>query len=458
MNKSNQKAKKKEVVSQGSPIPEMRLINVHSAGIDVGSMLMTVSYTDKEGLVHLAEFDGFTDSLQSLCKLLKENEVEKVCMEATGIYWMTLYQLLEEQDIRVILVNPAHYQNVEQKSDVKDCQWLHQLIAFGMIKPSHIATELYRELRHYLHERDICKNQKSATLNRIHRTLTLMNVKFQHVISDIEGIEASKVVRAIAKGNNDPKKLISLLNTKKLKATEEELFRSLQGNYHPHLIRSLNLLLETMEFLKKQLKKCDQYIRETLLQLLPEQEDKASIVNKKKGYSRKNEYGFNVKDYLKSILKVDITKVPGIKESTALSILALTGSDMSKWPSGEHFTSWLRLAPRPRVSGGRVIGQERKKTTNPATQAFRMAANALVSSHSPLGSQYRRLAARKGICKAKKALARKLALIFYNMIKKREEYNERKHRISIENLERNRLRRLQREAFNLGMRLEKVDC
>lgn len=453
-NRSNNREKKFPV--QGEPMPDMKLINLHSAGIDVGSMLMMVSYADKGGLIHLAEFDGFTDSLQSLGKLLKSNGVEKVAMEATGVYWMSLYQLLESLDITVILINPRHYKNVEQKTDVKDCQWLHQLLAFGMIKPSHIASELYRELRHYMGEREINKKQKSSTLNRIQKILTLMNVKFQHVISDIEGVEAMKVLRAIAAGTNDAETLVNLMDTGKLKATDQELIRSLQGHYHPHLVRSLKLLLETLDFVKQQMKKCEGYIREVLTQLLPERADKQAIEGKGKKSSRKNEYEFNVKDYLKSILQVDVTKVPGMEESTVLSVLSVTGSNMNKWPTGDHFTSWLRLAPRPKRSGGKVIGHEHPFTNNPATQAFRMAANALRKDKSPLGVQYRKLAARKGAFKAKKAFARKLAIIFYNMVSKKEPYNETKWQQAIMDSEKIKLRRLQKEAAKYGCRLEKV--
>lgn len=456
MSKSKQNNQKKKFPMEGEPMPDMKLVNLHSAGIDVGSMLMMVSYTDREGLIHLAEFDGFTDSLQSLGTLLKTNGIEKVAMEATGVYWMSLYQLLESLSIEVILINPRHYKNVEQKTDVKDCQWLHQLLAFGMVKPSHIASELYRELRHYLNEREINKKQKAATLNRIQKILTLMNVKFQHVISDIEGVEAMKVLRAIARGVDDAQTLLGMIDTSRLKATDQELTRSLQGHYHPHLVRSLNLLLETLDFVKCQMKKCEQYIQEVLAQLLPDEADKQAIEDKKKRSYRKNEYSFNVKDYLKAILEVDVTEVPGIEESTVLSVLGVTGSDMSKWPTGDHFTSWLRLAPRPKRSGGKVIGHEHPFTNNPATQAFRMAANALRKDKSPLGIQYRKLAARKGAFKAKKAFARKLALIFYNMVSKKEPYDQTKFQQAIVNTEKIKLRRLQREATKLGFRLEKV--
>src|ERR1019366_1307325 len=172
----------------GQKLKQFEVIHQHSAGIDVGSMLMVVCYTDQDGLVNLREFDGYTQSLYLLAELLQQAGVEKVAMEATGDYWKALYGILENCGMEVILVNPHHYKNVAaQKTDINDAQWLHQLLAHGLLRNSHIAPELYRELRGYLHERDIHKGQKSDTLNRIQRVLTQMNIKFQHLISDIEG-------------------------------------------------------------------------------------------------------------------------------------------------------------------------------------------------------------------------------------------------------------------------------
>jgi transposase len=174
----------------------------------------------------------FTASIKELAKTLKQASVTHVAMEATGVYWMALYEVLEEHDLSVTLINPRHFKNVQaHKTDVKDCQWLHQLHAHGLLRASHIAPEIYRELKSYLHERNVLQQQKSDTLNRIHRVLTQMNIKMQHLISDIEGVSGMKLLRGIANGMDDPQTLLSLIDVSKLKASEEELKLSLKGMY-----------------------------------------------------------------------------------------------------------------------------------------------------------------------------------------------------------------------------------
>ncbi len=171
----------------------LEIINKQSGAIDVGSTMMMISYTDSEGKNHLIEANAYTDDLTEVAVHLKEAGVEKIGMEATGVYWMALYEILERHGIEVTLVNPKHFKNVAgQKTDVLDCQWLHQLHAYGILRASHIAPDIYRELRTYIHERNILQKQKSDTLNRIHKLLTKMNVKFQHLISDIEGVSGNE--------------------------------------------------------------------------------------------------------------------------------------------------------------------------------------------------------------------------------------------------------------------------
>src|SRR5712671_4051360 len=177
---------------------QLAVIQPHTAAIDVGSMLMMVAYSDAEGRQMLLQADGFTESLDAIAQTLKEAGVKKVAMEATGVYWMSLYEVLEQKGLQVTLINPRHFKNVDaQKTDVKDCQWIQQLHAHGLLRASLIAPEIYRELKSYLHERNVLQKQKSDTLNRVHRMLTLMNIKVQHLISDIEGVSGMKMLRAI---------------------------------------------------------------------------------------------------------------------------------------------------------------------------------------------------------------------------------------------------------------------
>lgn len=431
---------------------QLAIIHPHTAAIDVGSMLMMVAYTDAQGRQCLLETDGFTESLYELAQTLHAAGVRQVAMEATGVYWMSLYEVLERKGLQVTLINPKHFKNVHaQKTDVKDCQWIQQLHAHGLLRASHIAGEVYRELKNYLHERSVLQKQKSDTLNRIHRLLTLMNIKVQHLISDMEGVSGMKLLRAIAAGVHEPEVLLALINTTRLKATEEELLKSLRGIYKQQDVIILRHTLKAYDFFKAQMHSYEERIEAVLIKMLPSDEQgNKPVIAKKTTNARKNQYGINLKSYLSHIIGVDLTKVDGLEEISILEIISVTGLNMEKWRTAEHFTSWLNLTPRPKISGGKILGHQKRFTNNKATQAFRLAAQTMWKSKGPLGNLYRRLAAQKGSQKAIKAIARKLAVIFYNMIKNRSEYDQSKLKINAEKQAARKIAYLQREALKYG--------
>jgi transposase len=286
----------------------LAILNAHAAGIDIGSMLMMVSYTDPSGQQKLLESTGFSEDLIKLAKTLKSEGVTDVAMEGTGVYWMAVYEVLEQEGLQVTLTNPRHFKNVAaQKTDVKDCQWLHQLHAHGLLRPSHIAPELYRELKTYIHERNVLQDMKGDTLNRIHKILTQMNIKVQHVISDIEGAAGMKLLRGLASGITDAEKLLSLVSTSKLKATVDELLQSLKGLHKEHYTVVLQNQLEVFDFLKGKMKSYELLIEDVLKKMMPVDENGSlPEIEKKKGHTRKNEYAINLKGYLERILGVEI--------------------------------------------------------------------------------------------------------------------------------------------------------
>ena len=435
---------------------QLAVINPCCAAIDVGSMMMMVAYSDEQGNQYLLEVDAFTESLQTLATTLQQAGVTHVAMEATGVYWIVVYEILEQQGFQVTLVNAKHFKNVDaQKTDVKDCQWLHQLHANGLLRASHIAKEIYRELKSYLHERNILQKQKSDTLNRIHKLLTQMNIKVQHLISDIEGVSGMKLLRGIANGITDPVELLSLINADKLKAGKEDLIKSLQGIYKKQYVVILQNALKAYDFFKEQMRSYEILIEKVLKTMLPKDGDgNKPVIKNKTSYVRKNQYSINLKEYLKHIIGVDVIKIDGIDEISALEIISVTGLDMNKWPSAEHFVSWLTLSPRPKISGGKIIGHEKRFTNNKATQAFRMAAQSMWQNKGSLGHLYRRLSAQKGSKKANKAIARKLAVIFYHMVKNKTEYDKNKLQVNTERQRAKRISFLQKEAIKYGYVLQ----
>jgi transposase len=433
----------------------LAIINQQSGAIDVGSTKMMISYTDLEGKHHLIETNAYTDDLSEVAGHLKEAGVKKIGMEATGVYWMALYEILEQHGIEVTLVNPKHFKNVAgQKTDVLDCQWLHQLHAYGILRASHIAPDIYRELRAYIHERNIFQKQKSDTLNRIHKLLTKMNIKFQHLISDIEGVSGMRLLRGIASGITNPEDLLAQIDVAKLKADQKDLIKSLKGIYTPANIYILRKALESYDFFKSQMKEFEILIESVLKKMMPPNTQKKIKI--KTSHVRKNQYSFNVKEYLNHITGIDLTKIDGLDEISILEIMSITGLNLNKWATSDHFTSWLNLSPRKKISGGKVLGHQKRFTNNPATQCFRMAAQTMWNNHSSLGHLYRRLSYQKGSKKAIKAVARKLAVIYYHMLKNRQEYDPKRLQFDTERQKKNKIDRLKREAARYGFILKDI--
>ena len=446
---------KMETQTQQMPLA---VIQPHTAAIDIGSMLMMVAYSDQKGNQCLLETDGFTESLNALAQTLKQSGVKQVAMEATGVYWYSVYEILEENGFQVTLINPKHFKNVlAQKTDVKDCQWIQQLHAHGLLRASHIAPEVYRELKNYVHERNVLQKQKSDTLNRIHRLLTLMNIKVQHMISDIEGVAGMKLVKAIASGITDAEQLLSLIDIKRLKVKKEELLKSLKGIHKEEYVNILNHTLVAYDFFKQQMKDYEKLIEEVLIKMLPaDEKGNKPVIEKKKGLIRKNQYSINLKSYLHHLTGVDITQVDGMDEISTLEIISVTGIDMSKWPTSYHFTSWLNLTPRARKSGGKLLGHQKRFTNNKATMAFRLAARTMWNNKGPLGNLYKKLAAKKGSKKAIKAIARKLAVIFYNIMKHQKSFDKTRLVASTEKQNARKVAYLQKEAKKYGYVLQNV--
>jgi transposase len=454
--RKKQKQQSKQKQSSSADSLRLALIHPHAAGIDVGSMNMAVSYPGADGVQTVKEFGAYTRDLHLMAEELKKAGVKEIGMEATGVYWMVAFEVLESYGFTPTLVNARNYKNVQgKKTDIKDSQWLQQLHAHGLLGASHIVQEGYRQLRTYLHERNTLQRQKSDTLNRIQKVLSQMNIKVQHLISDIEGVGGMQLLRSIAEGETRADVLLSLLNTKRYKASEEELIKSLEGQFKPHYVTVLKNHLVAYDFYKARMKVYEELIEGVLKELLPRQEDGSMVeVEAKTTKARKNQYHFNLKEYLQHLCGVDFTEVDALDESSVLQIISVTGVDLSKWPTAKHFTSWLGVSPSPMITGGRLIGHQRRYGCNAAAQAFRLAAQTMWQNKGPLGSLYRRLCAKKGSRKAIKAVANRLATIFYHMMRRKTPYDPKVVVVNEEKIRAKRIERLRKEAEKLGCRLD----
>ena len=399
-------------------ISQLTVINPTAAGIDVSDKEMMVAYPIGSGQLEVRSFGCFTSDLHSIAKTLRKFSITSVAMESTGVYWIPLFLLLQEYGFEVCLVNAKHVKNVTgRKDDESDAEWIQKLHSCGLLKASFQPDSLIRTLRSIVRHRKSLERTCSLYLNRMQKALELMNIKLHTIISDIDGKTGLLIIEAILAGERNPE-ILADLRDKRIKASREEIIKSLEGHYTTEHLFELRQCYQLYCTHRQMIHECDREIEKQLIEQVASKNEGiiTDIPEVKRKATKKHKLPFNATAYLKEILGVDVTEVFGISELSALSILSEVGTDMSKWKSENHFTSWLGLAPNTKISGGKVISSRIMKKKHHAGQAFRMAANGLHNSKSPIGDYYRRIKGKAGAGKAVVATARKLAIIFYKMV------------------------------------------
>lgn len=423
MNKTNVKNSTKE---QGlKRITNIEIKNHFVAGIDVSDDEMMVAYPINESEIAIQAFGTFTSNLKALIACLKKHGINSVAMESTGVYWVPLFLLLQEEGIEVCLVNAKHVKNVTgRKTDELDAEWIQKLHRCGLLNASFQPDNYTRALRSVVRHRGTLVSLCSADINRMQKALELMNIKVHTVISDLSGVTGMRIVEAIVNGERDPH-VLAKLRDGRIRASEEEIIESLEGYYREEDLFILKDHYELYLMHKAKVKACEDEIKKHLEQLIGFIHNgiNPDLKVEKRKTSSKNKVTFDLASMLYSLLGVDLTTVEGLSEISILQIISETGPDMSKWPRDKNFSSWLGLAPNTKESGGKLISSRIKKKKQSAGQSFRMSANGIANSKGPLGDFYRRLVARVGKAAAKVALARKLSVIFYHMVSKKEAYN-----------------------------------
>ena len=347
-------------------------------------------------------------------------------MESTGVYWLPLFNILEERGFEVLLVNAHHVKNVPgRKSDFLDCQWLQQLHTYGLLRGSFHPDSKIRELRTYQRQREMLVKYCSSHIQHIQKVLTLMNIQLHNVISDITGQSGMRILRAIIQGEKDPDILVLNCN-KRLRNPLTVIKKSLEGNYTTENLFVLEQAVELYDYYQEQITGCDNCIRNLLMNFESEDKiknvDKINIEEKKIKEKKKKIINPEMHAELLRITGVDLTQIDGLNTTNVLTLISEVGLDMSKWKTEKHFTSWLGLAPNNKISGGKVLSKKTKKTKNKAGNVFRLAASSLSRGDSYLSGVYRRFRSRLGAGKANVATARKIAVIFYNTLKYGQEY------------------------------------
>lgn len=441
--------------------PGLEIVNKNVAGIDVGNESHFVAVAPGRDPQPVQEFGSWTAELERMADWLKACGVETVVMQSTGVYWIALFDVLEARKFRVCLTNARHTKNLPgRKTDVQESQWLLKLHTYGLLRDSFRPPDEIRELRSLWRLRDRHVKELGRTIQHMQKSLTTMNVQLANAISDISGVTGQAIIRAILKGERDPRKLAMLRNYR-IQATEEEIARSLEGNWRDDTLFELKQAVEAYDFIQKQIAECDQRLQKLLAELPLRQVtaplDPASAVQqavrRKPNSKPKNVPPFDLHSELERICGVDLTSIDGIEVMTAQTILAELGMDFSRWKNEAHFTSWLGLTPSRDISGGKVIQQESRMVKNRVATALRMAATTLLRSNSYLGARYRSLRARLGPPKAIKAMARYLACLVYRLFTKGQAWVDRGAREFENRRAQRELSSLQRKAAALGFQL-----
>ncbi len=366
------------------------------------------------------------------------------------MYWIPIYEILEKRGFEVVLVNARHVKNVPgRKTDVVDCQWIQELHGVGLLRGSFRPSAEIASLRAYLRHREKLIQGAANHIRRMQKSLVLMNVQLHNVITDITGMTGMQIVRDIASGVTDPKALASHRNYR-CRASEEEIAASLTGNYRREHVFVLRQNLELYDSYQHQIGTCDGEI-ESLLQDLAAKQDLpgTALPSARRRQLHKNEPRFEIRSPLHRLSGADITQIDALGPYTALRLISEIGTDMTRWPSEKHFTSWLTLAPRNKITGGRLISSKTQPSANRAAAMLRMCAMSAGRTATALGAYYRRIAYRIGKAKAITATARKLAILVYRVLRGDIAYSdpgieayEAQHRTrSLRNL-RNRAHRL----------------
>ncbi len=434
----------------------LQICNPNAAGIDIGDTEHWVAVPSNRDPQPTRKFGTFTEDLQEICTWLKKCGIDTVAMESTGVYWLQLYLLLEEHGISVYLANSKFVKNVSgRKSDDTDSEWIQRLHSYGLLSNSFQPSVEIRELRDYYRQRKNLIQGAAREIQHMQKAMEQMNIKLHTVISDLTGVSGRRIVEAILSGNRDATYLSGLVDSR-IKATKEEIIKSLNGYWRQEYLFELKQANDLYKYYNEKIQECDLEIEKVLKGMIKEDDTDTDADTKCKKHNKrktKNHPFFDMTQYLKSILSVDVTEIWGISALTGLEILSETGQDMTKWKTVKHFVSWLGLAPNNKISGGKIISSHIPKKKNRAGQAFKTAASSLARSKNELGDFYRRIRARSGPKQAVVATARKIATIWYNMVKKQKIFSPRPFAEYQEEYKEKKIKHLQKELEKYGVKI-----
>ena len=450
--------------------PGLEVMHPHAAGIDVGNSTHYVAVRPDRDPDPVRRFDCFTADLHRLADWLQHCGVTTVALQSTGVYWIPIYEILEAHGFEVYLVNARHTKNLPgRKTDVQESQWLLKLHTYGLLRNSFHPSADIRVVRTYWRQRGDHVRAVSTCIQRMQKVLTQMNIQLANVISDLSGWTGQRIVRAILAGERDPETLAALSHPG-IHATHAEIAKSLEGTWQPDLLFVLKQEVDLYDTYQLRIAECDQELERHLKRFAdktpdpladPEQSPPLAPSDtrahqhhpKRRRKAGSHAPQFDLGRELHRISGVDLTRIDGIDVGVAQTVISEVGLDMSRWEDEDHFASWLGLCPDNRITGGKVLRRGTRHVINRAATALRLGASTLLRSQSYLGAQYRRFRGKLGAPKAITAMAQKLAVLVYRMLRwghayvdKGLQYYEERHR-------QQQIHLLKKRAAKLGLQI-----
>jgi transposase len=437
----------------------LEVIHPDAAGIDIGNESHYVAVPPTRDSQPVRRFGCTTVELKAMANWLKQCGMRTVAMQSTGVYWIAVFDILEQAGLEVYLVNARDTKNLPgRKSDVQESQWLMKLHTYGLLRNSFRPSQEIRTMRTYWRQRNDLVQSAGRHTQRIQKAMTQMNIQLANVLSDVSGMTGQAIIKAILAGERNPHVLAAFRDCR-VKASEEEIARSLEGNWQEDLLFLLQQEQDGYEFCQKQMAECDQRLEQYLQQRADRSAGASLPAEKRKGRRKKkngNKPRFDMRTGLFRMSGMDLTRIDGVDVMTAMTILSEAGWDMSKWETEDHFVSWLRLCPDNRISGDKVIGKGRLPTNNRVSTALKMAANTLRLSNTYLGAQFRRLRSRLDTPVAIKAMAAKLARLVYRMLRYGMKYVDRGAAFYEAQHRQLQIKHLKSKAAKLGFQIIQV--
>jgi transposase len=445
---------------KGMCLEDRPLRELNAAGIDIGAREIFVAVPPDRDENPVRVFSTFTESLQQMAQWLVQCGITTVAMESTGVYWIPPHEVLEQHGLKVCLVNARNMKNVPgRRTDWHECQWLQYLHSVGLLRAAFRPEDEVCAVRSLMRHRNDLAMMAHQHVQHMHKALTQMNLQIQHVINDLTGVTGLAIVDAILGGERDAA-ILAKLRDRRVKASEETVRKSLEGNWRPEHVFTLNQSRQMYRNYQEQIAACNEQIEKRLVSFeprvntadrpLPPDRKQKQRRTKKKTVNPNT--GFDMRTESYKLFGVDLTQVPGLAW-TVLALFSEVGRDMSRWTTAAHFVSWLSLCPDNDISGGKVLWRGMRRRHNRAGQMFRLAAHALHRDQTPMGHYLRRMKSKLGPKGATTATAQKIATIFYTMVKRQVEYDETLWS-QRDALRQQRFQdKLQRQAKQLGYKL-----